>query len=301
MHRVQSFRKLQIRIIHQFWLSYVRWKYCQLHAGNNLDPFSSVHSFRDLAFSVMPTQRMMLIEWCTWMSLPKQSNADNKYYSVCDMRWRHWNDDFPFNIIISGINKRTGHRTRNARQDKVSPIGWVVMPDKRKSSFSHQEGDERREPTEESRSSSWSWSKKKQKSLSNRNRTSDRQMTITITTTVCRSTNWAIESGLSSMGLEPTTLGLLDPRSNQLSYEDVGCWCLLKFTYLSDREKKHESLQSSASKTPSLNHTNREHRFKFISLTKKQHSQNQHQHHGCRRHCSHSCPTPAHQVRVRNK
>ena len=143
MHRVQSFRKLQIRIIHQFWLSYVRWKYCQLHAGNNLDPFSSVHSFRDLAFSVMPTQRMMLIEWCTWMSLPKQSNADNKYYSVCDMRWRHWNDDFPFNIIISGINKRTGHRTRNARQDKVSPSGWVVMPDKRKSSFSHQESGRR--------------------------------------------------------------------------------------------------------------------------------------------------------------
>jgi hypothetical protein len=27
---------------------------------------------------------------------------------------------------------------------------------------------------------------------------------------------------LSSMGLEPTTLGLLDPRSNQLSYEDIG-------------------------------------------------------------------------------
>ena len=25
---------------------------------------------------------------------------------------------------------------------------------------------------------------------------------------------------ISSMGLEPTTLGLLDPRSNQLSYED---------------------------------------------------------------------------------
>ena len=26
---------------------------------------------------------------------------------------------------------------------------------------------------------------------------------------------------VSSMGLEPTTLGLLDPRSNQLSYEDL--------------------------------------------------------------------------------
>ena len=126
------------------------------------------------------------------------------------------------------------------------------MPDKRKSSFqSLGISDERREPTEESRTSSWSWSKKKPKisSLSNRNRTSDRQMTITFTTTVCRSTNWAIESGISSMGLEPTTLGLLDPRSNQLSYEDVESLCVLKFTYLSDREKKHESLQSSASKT----------------------------------------------------
>ena len=28
------------------------------------------------------------------------------------------------------------------------------------------------------------------------------------------------ENNISSMGLEPTTLGLLDPRSNQLSYED---------------------------------------------------------------------------------
>ena len=33
--------------------------------------------------------------------------------------------------------------------------------------------------------------------------------------------------GISSMGLEPTTLGLLDPRSNQLSYEDVGRICSL--------------------------------------------------------------------------
>ena len=42
-------------------------------------------------------------------------------------------------------------------------------------------------------------------------------------TTVHRSTNWAITSIIClcvpSVGIEPTTLGLLDPRSNQLSYE----------------------------------------------------------------------------------
>ena len=30
-----------------------------------------------------------------------------------------------------------------------------------------------------------------------------------------------IQKDISSVGVEPTTLGLLDPRSNQLSYEDL--------------------------------------------------------------------------------
>ena len=30
---------------------------------------------------------------------------------------------------------------------------------------------------------------------------------------------------ISSVGVEPTTLGLLDPRSNQLSYEDIADRC----------------------------------------------------------------------------
>ena len=33
---------------------------------------------------------------------------------------------------------------------------------------------------------------------------------------------------ISSVGVEPTTLGLLDPRSNQLSYEDIADrWCVI--------------------------------------------------------------------------
>ena len=60
-----------------------------------------------------------------------------------------------------------------------------------------------------------------QKCLADRNRTSDRWMSAYYST-VHRSTNWATTSSrIPSVGIEPTTLGLLDPRSNQLSYEGL--------------------------------------------------------------------------------
>ena len=34
---------------------------------------------------------------------------------------------------------------------------------------------------------------------------------------------------IPSVGVEPTTLGLLDPRSNQLSYEGAVSWCYIQF------------------------------------------------------------------------
>eukprot|EP00956_Cyclotella_meneghiniana_P011692 scaffold16470_cov61-Cyclotella_meneghiniana.AAC.3 len=55
--------------------------------------------------------------------------------------------------------------------------------------------------------------------LSNRNRTSDRQITVYNYSLPLYQLSY--REGISSMGLEPTTLGLLDPRSNQLSYEDA--------------------------------------------------------------------------------
>ena len=62
-----------------------------------------------------------------------------------------------------------------------------------------------------------------QKCLADRNRTSDRWMSAYYST-VHRSTNWATTSSrIPSVGIEPTTLGLLDPRSNQLSYEGEFC------------------------------------------------------------------------------
>ena len=62
-----------------------------------------------------------------------------------------------------------------------------------------------------------------QKCLADRNRTSDRWMSAYYST-VHRSTNWATTSSrIPSVGIEPTTLGLLDPRSNQLSHEGSAC------------------------------------------------------------------------------
>ena len=73
---------------------------------------------------------------------------------------------------------------------------------------------------------------KRPKNLPNRNRTSDRWMTHETMHVPLQSTALPTElSGVNSLsvevhnvpsvGIEPTTLGLLDPRSNQLSYEGM--------------------------------------------------------------------------------
>jgi hypothetical protein len=73
--------------------------------------------------------------------------------------------------------------------------------------------------------------------LPSRNRTNDRQMHVVTQFVSLQSVALPTElSGepfpigivLPSMGIEPTTLGLLDPRSNQLSYEGVQQSCQLK-------------------------------------------------------------------------
>ena len=96
MHRVQSFRKLQIRTIHQFWLNCVRWKCCQLHAGNTLDPFSSYSLLRDVVFllgDAYLTDDWMMYFWITVCCCLSSTHTKEEGLKCL---WNAWNDDLTF-------------------------------------------------------------------------------------------------------------------------------------------------------------------------------------------------------------
>ena len=135
MHRVQSFRKLQIRTIHQFWLNCVRWKCCQLHAGNTLDPFSSYSLLRDVVFllgDAYLTDDWMMYFWITVCCCLSSTHTKEEGLKCL---WNAWNDDLTFwcnkdlhfsnnscqlsQVVAVENNERMKSRTgRNARQAK---------------------------------------------------------------------------------------------------------------------------------------------------------------------------------------